>query len=164
MTPETLLALVSGQSIALAEPVGGRVPQWTLVEVGFGMASLQSPYTLAFCYRYARDPSVYQRLYTELLAESMRLADSEHWKRRVDGRRYLGYLVDVVMAEEWMSNLDRQRMLTSIEKQWSVGTYGSFLARKQQKIAMILDRWCAAAHEHIAHRIRNEIDAEEEVA
>lgn len=164
MTPETLLALVSGQSIALAEPVGGRVPQWTLVEAGFGMASLQSPYTLAFCYRYARDPSVYQRLYTELLAESMRLADSEHWKTRIDGRRYLGYLVEVVMAEEWMSNLDRQRMLTSIEKQWGEA-YESFLARKQRKIAMILDRWCAAAHEHIARRIATEdVDNELEVA
>lgn len=164
MTPETLLALVSGQSIALAEPVGGRVPQWTLVEAGFGMASLQSPYTLAFCYRYARDPSVYQRLYTELLAESMRLADSEHWKTRIDGRRYLGYLVDVVMAEEWMSNLDRQRMLTDIEREWGEA-YESFLARKQRKIAMILDRWCTAAHEHIARRIATEdVDNELEVA
>ena len=165
MTPETLLALVSGQSIALAEPVGGRIPQWTLVEAGFGMGELRSPYLLAFWYRYARDRSVYQRLYEELRAESIRLAEAEHWKTRLNGGRYMDGLVGIVLAEEWMSNLDRQRLLVQMQCNWPSGLYDEQIARKHRAIAMILDRWCAAAHEHIAQRIRTEdVDAELEVA
>ena len=160
MTPENLLALVSGQSIALAEPVGGRVPQWTLVEAGFGMGALESPYSLAFCYRYARDASVYRRLYAKLLTESIRLAEFEHWKTRLNGKRYLEGLVEIVMAEEWMSDLNRQRLLIQMECNWPTGVYHRQIARKHRAIAMILDRWCAAAHEHIARRIRNDQEVE----
>jgi hypothetical protein len=129
------------------------------------MGKLSSPYLLAFWYRFARDPAVRQRLYGILLAESMRLASLEGWKQRVEGRLYLGYLVGVVMAEEWMSNLDRQRLADHMEQEWPRGVYQRFLVRKQRKIAMILDRWCAAAHEHIAARISScdEIDLYEVV-
>lgn len=162
MMPETLLAMVTGQSVAPTEPVGGRVPQWTLAEAGFGMGYLSSPYLLAFCYRYARDPSVYGRLYEKLLAESRSLARNERWKHRVNGRFYLEYLVAVVLAEEWMSHLNRQRLLMQIEREWGEA-YGRHLVKKQGKIAMILDRWCAVAHEHIARRI-SDVDLECDLA
>jgi hypothetical protein len=165
VTPETLLALVSGQSIAWAEPVGGRVPQWTLVEAGFGMGELSSPYLLAFWYRYGRDPAVYRRLYEKLREESIRLAESESWGTRIAGRKYLDSLVSVVLAEEWLSYPDRQRLLDQLESQWPDGVYYRKLVRRQHAIATILDRWCSIAHEHIARRIRLEdVDLEEEVA
>lgn len=154
MTPELLLALVSGRSIALAEPVGGKRPEWTVIEAGWGLSRLQSCYDAAFRYRHGRDPSVYWRLHRFLWDEAMRTSWESKWKRKVAGRYYLNDLVALVLAEEWLSNLDRQRLVLRLTGSWPEGVYEREIQPKQRTVAMILDRWCSAAHEHIQHRIR----------
>lgn len=160
MTPELLLALVSGRSIALSEPVGGRRPEWTLVEAGWGMARLSTCYELAFRYRHSRDGGVYPRLWSALRFAAERLAWCDRWKRRIEGRLYVDDLVGLVLAEEWMSHNDRQRLLTRCENSWPEGVYERQILPKQRRIGMVLDRWCSAAHEHVARRIR--VDEEDE--
>jgi len=163
VTPELLLALVSGRSIALSEPVGGRRPEWSVIEFGWGESGLPRKYAAAFRFRHARDNSVYHRLYRYLRIEAERLAWREKWKRRIAGRRYLDELVRIVLLEEILSNLDRTRLLMRLEDDWDEGVFAREIQPKMRAIGMILDRWTAAAHEHIAYQIRQD-EEEYEVA
>lgn len=160
MTPEALMARVSGQSIALADPIGGARPQWTLVEMAWGCAhKLDERFYLAFRWRHGRDGGCYGRLREFLLHETEQLAWRDRWKRKINGvaqNLYLRELVNIVLNEELMSFVERQRLLTVLEKQWPEGVFDREIAPKQRRIAMLLDAWCAAAHEHVARRIRDD--------
>ncbi len=161
MTPEMLLAIVSGQSISAADVVGGRKPEWTLVAAGWATAGgLDECCHLAFRYRYGRDGSVYSKLKAYLTHAAQRLAWHDKWRRKVSGRAYLDQIIVWVLLEEWMSLVDRQRLLAHLMNTWPDGAYERELSEKQRRIAMILDRWCATAHEHIRYRIR---DVEEDI-
>lgn len=150
------MALVSGKSLSISEPVGGRRPEWGIPECGWGHARLQRIYDMAFRFRHSRDGGVFTRLQACLRLESERIAWREKWKRKIDGRLYLDDLVAIVLLEEWLSHLDRQRLVEKLQKRWPEGVYERQIQPKQRRIGMVLDAWCSTAHEHVARRIRQE--------
>jgi hypothetical protein len=156
MTPEQLLSMVAARSLALAEPIGGAAPTWTLVEAGFAAAGLSRAQTAAFWHRYARDPGVRRTLYADLAAEAGRLALEQHWPPQVAGRPYLAELVQLAIAEETLSDLDRQRLQDRLPSYWPEGVWDRHLARRYRAIGQILDCWCAEAHWHMAQRMRED--------
>lgn len=120
------------------------------------MAQLEEVCEIAFRFRHSRDSGVYPRLWSALRIAAERLAWRDKWKRRIVGRLYIDDLVQISLAEEWMSHNDRQRLLTKLEHDWPEGVYERQILPKQRSIGMVLDRWCATAHEHVARRIRQD--------
>jgi len=158
MTPEALLAKVAARSVSLAEPVGGATPAWTLVEAGFASAGLSRAQMAAFWWRYARDPAVRSILYGALLTEAGRIFTLERWPDRIAGRPYLNDLVLLAMAEDQLSDLDRQRLRDRLPKHWPEGVWDRQLSKRYRAVGHILDAWCAEAHRHMAQRIREHDD------
>ena len=111
MTPEMLLALVQARGAQLDGVSGGGRPEWTLVECAFGCAGLSESRMAAFWWRYARDPTS-RAIVTQVLSEEAQwIKRREHWPDKVAGLPYLTELVEVVVAEEHMSELQRHRLL-----------------------------------------------------
>lgn len=156
MTPEQLLALVAARSVPMAEPVGGAAPEWTLVDCGYAAAGLTREQMAAFWWRYARDVGVYNLLWRSLYGEAVGLQRREGWAKRVDGRCYLAELVTLVIAEEQLSDVDRQRLRDKLPLRWPEGVWEAKLARRYAKLGAVLDRWCGEAHRHMARRMRKD--------
>ena len=157
MTPERLLALVLAHSPGFAEPVGGGRPLWTILEAAWGCAGLSSDRVAAFWWRFARDDRSRTVLETALMDEAVRIAEREQWPKRIAGELYVGALVELVIAEEIMSEIQRERLQQRLEQLWGP-TWQGQIARKHRAIGAILDRWCTDGHEHIARRIRENAD------
>jgi hypothetical protein len=159
VTPEQLLALVSGRSLPLAEPVGGAAPAWTLVECGFCAAGLTPEQAAAFWWRYAHDPTAHGQLLRALRLEVERIAAAERWPERVDGRAYIDELVALALAEDVLSDLDRHRLRERLPREWPPGAWQRHLARRYARVGAVLDAWCADAHRHMAARMRDDDDS-----
>lgn len=154
MTPERLLALVLAHSPGFAEPVGGGRPTWTVLELSWGCAGFDNEHLSAFLWRYARDHGAGQQVRKVLSQEALKLAERENWPETISGQRYLGDLIAVVLAEETMSELQRDRLLRMMKTEWGEAVWDRYLAPKHRAIGAILDRMCVDAHEHISRRIR----------
>lgn len=156
MTPEQLLALVAARSVAVSEPVGGAKPEWTLVELGFVSAGLRREQMEAFWWRHARDVGVVRSLGRRLLAEVREVARREGWPRLIGGRDYVPELVVLAIAEEQLSDLDKQRLRDRLEGHWPDGEWGRQLSRRYRVVGSILDGWCMEAHWHMVLRMRED--------
>lgn len=159
MTPEHLLTLVAARSQSLQEPIGGAAPTWTLAEAGYAAAGLTRAQAAAMFWRYMRDDGARRVLWACLLDEAARLFTEERWPDRIAGRLYLVDLVELAIAEETLSDVDRQRLRDRLPGRWPEGVWNQQLAKRYAKVGAILDAWCAEAHRHMARRIRSE-DAE----
>ncbi len=154
MSPERLVALVLAHGPGFAEPVGGSRPEWTVLEAAWGCAGLSDDHLAAFWWRYARDQAAGATIRRVLWKEAHGLAERERWPMTLHGQPYLLDLVWVVLAEEQMSELQRDRLQRMLKLEWSEPTWDKHLAPKHRAIGAVLDRLCTDAHEHIARRIR----------
>jgi hypothetical protein len=93
-----------------------------------------------------------------LTQEALELAEREDWPETISGQRYLGDLIAVVLAEETMSELQRDKLLRMMKTEWTEPVWDRYLAPKHRAIGAILDRLCTDAHEHISRRIRDHDD------
>ena len=151
-----LLALVQARGAQLDGVSGGGRPEWTLVECAFGCAGLSENRLAAFFWRYARDYSSRKIVAQALSEEAQRLKRRERWPDRIAGLPYLGELIEVVVAEEHMSELQRHRLLERMAHAWGEEVWARHLARKHRALGAALDRLCVDGHEHIARRIRED--------
>jgi hypothetical protein len=158
LTPERLFALVLAHSPGFAEPIGGGKPTWTILEAAWGASGIPNDLLSAFLWRYARDGTALAALQPLLVNEAQRLSKRERWPKTIDGIPYLLDLVELVLAEEQLSELDRERLRQRLEYGWGEATWNRYLAPKHRAIGAILDRLCVDAHEHIARRIRDHDD------
>ena len=156
MSPERLLALVLAHSPGFAEPVGDGRPTWTVLEAAWGCAGFDNDALSAFLYRYTRDQGAGRAVRRVLWSEALRLSQRERWPLLIDGRPYLSDLVHIVMVEETMSELQRDRLLRLLKFDWGEAIWDRMLAPKHRAIGAVLDRLCTDAHEHIARRIRDD--------
>lgn len=154
MNPELLIALVQARGCVLDNATTGGKRQWGILEAAWGLSDLRNGPLDAFLWRYARDGRVLVTLLPALTSEAHRLARSERWPSLIDGLPYVAELSEVVVHEEHMSDLQRDRLLRRLEAAWSPEVWNRHLARKHKSIGAILDRWCTDGHEHIARRIR----------
>ena len=156
MTPEMLLALVQARGAQLDGVSGGGRPEWTLVECAFGCAGLSESRMAAFWWRYARDPTS-RAIVTQVLSEEAQwIKRRDRWPDKVAGLPYLTELVEVVVAEEHMSELQRHRLLERMAHAWGEEVWNRYLARKHRTLGAVLDRLCVDGHEHISRRIRED--------
>lgn len=158
MTPERLFALVLAHSPGFAEPVGGGKPSWTILEAAWGASGFDNKRLAAFLWRYTRDPASGSAVYRVLWNEALQLSQRERWPTVIQGQPYLGELVKIVVAEEQMSELQRDRLLRWLKERWGDAVWDRQVAPKHRAVGAILDRYCVDAHEHIARRIRDDED------
>ena len=156
MTPERLLALVLAHSPGFAPMVGGSRPAWGLLEAGWGFAALPAEAWAAFLWRYGRDGQALTALHPLLLAEARYIARREHWPEQIAGAPYLLDLVELALAEEQLTELDRDRLRRRLEHGWGAEVWTRQLERKHRVIGAVLDKWCVDAHESISRRIREQ--------
>lgn len=156
MNPEILIAVVQARAAQLDGVTSGGRPEWTVLECAWGLSRLPAGPLNAFLWRYARDGKALATLLPALLNEAVRLARRERWPERVDGLPYLTELTAVVVHEEHMSDVQRDRLLRRLEATWGPEIWSRHLARKHRAIGVLLDRWVTDGYEHVARRIRED--------